>query len=302
MNYDPSMLAHCLPDYYKLLFPFKPFCKWLCYGQKPSAYFSYREFAFIFEGDVHIRYRSFNDMLEFEKELCKSSPFKLDIGAIYNHKPKDNKKFSDFRAEQRELVFDIDLTDYDEIRKCCSGANVCKKCCRWITIAMKVLDRLLKEHFGFKHRLWVFSGRRGVHCWVADAEARKLTNPGRAAVASYLSLISGQQNIVNVSEKKGFVHPVISDAYQFIMETGEVDRMVVEQGWLSGEEGLSALTEGCKDDNVINELKSIINDVMRIDSIEQQWLALRIKLDSVKRKEMMAQKGVELCKVSCIVL
>ncbi|VDM62897.1 unnamed protein product [Angiostrongylus costaricensis] len=236
--YDSSLLDQFLPQYYKRIFPFKPYVKWLCYNRKPEEYFAKREFAFILEGDVHLRYRSFDNQAEFENELCKISPHKLDIGAFYSHKPKDNKKHSDFKALERELVFDIDLTDYGSVRKCCSWvplvvtsgfvvsdfreAKVCEKCWRFISVAVQVLDKLLEgdstcapgsniQHFGFTARMWVFSGRRGVHCWVGDEKARKLTNAGRSAVAEYLSLI-----------------------------------VVLEQGWLELEAALSILKH-CED-------------------------------------------------------
>ena len=53
------------------------------------------------------------------------------------------------------------------------------------------------QKFHFKHFkccLWVFSGRRGVHCWVCDPEARSMNNEMRNAVANYINLNIGGEN------------------------------------------------------------------------------------------------------------
>ncbi|VDM20466.1 unnamed protein product, partial [Wuchereria bancrofti] len=216
--------------------------------------------------------------------------------------PKDHKKFADFHPVERELIFDIDLTDYDDIRTCCSKAKVCRKCWRWISIAVGVLNYLLQRHFGFKHCLWVFSGRRGIHCWVADAAARKLQNAGRMAVVEYLSLVTSGQKISKAASKRTFVHPMLEDVYSYLMQwslsASDVSELMLEQGWMSND-GLMSLLDGCINEEVEKEIREIIVEVKTVDCLKKRWNALRIKFDKYKRAELK-KNGIELCEVASL--
>jgi DNA primase small subunit len=221
-----------LHQYYSRLFPFDLLCSWLSYSPSnngsassnnnnnnnksllpttttpasSSLLFSRREFSMTIEpspGDeIYIRYQSFANQKELTDAILKRRPVKIDLGAIFSHPPKDHKSVpkSAFGPVQRELVFDIDLTDYDSVRACgCAGAAICHKCWEFMKMAVSVLDEGLRDDFGFRHVAWFYSGRRGVHCWVCDENARELTDAGRSAVASYFE--------VGVWDVRG--HPVL---------------------------------------------------------------------------------------------
>ena len=53
---------------------------------------------------------------------------------------------------------------------------------------MKLVKTVLEEDFGYTDLLFVFSGRRGAHCWVSDPEAQDLTNEQRTAILEYIKL------------------------------------------------------------------------------------------------------------------
>jgi hypothetical protein len=45
---------------------------------------------------------------------------------------------AEFKPVQRELVIDIDMTDYDELRTCGSGGHICSRCWPFIAVAIQV--------------------------------------------------------------------------------------------------------------------------------------------------------------------
>ncbi|KAJ3265272.1 primase, DNA, polypeptide 1 (49kDa) [Chytriomyces hyalinus] len=208
-----------LAIFYDCIFPFREFYRWLHYGGVQKNYFLHRELSFTLSNDAYLRFKSFKDGDEMKAEILKLCPIKIDIGAVYNSEPKKRATVKDgaFKPIERELVFDIDMTDYDPIRSCCSGADICRKCWDFMTVSIKIIDRALQDDFGFKHRLWVYSGRRGVHCWVCDDRARKLTAESRRAIVNYLEVVKGGEETtrkVNLSSKG--LHPSLRKANEIL--------------------------------------------------------------------------------------
>lgn len=222
-DFSPELLR----IYYDRLFPYLQYFRWLSYGNNPKSaspgvqkdYFVRREFCFVLQGDIFCRYQCFKDIDEFKAKVMSQQPIRMELGAVYSHPPSKHQTVikDAYKPVERELVFDIDMDDYDDIRTCCTGANLCMKCWTFMKAAIEILRRALKEDFGFEHILFVYSGRRGVHCWVCDAAARKLSNEQRSAVAEYMSMVTTGAGKCRAELKMNgceVMHPAITEAYK----------------------------------------------------------------------------------------
>ncbi|KAM4737655.1 DNA primase small subunit [Anableps anableps] len=283
-DYDPACLPDLLPLYYRRLFPFAQYYRWLSYGGVQKNYFQNREFSFTLKDDIYVRYQSFNSQNELEKEMQKMNPYKIDIGAVYSHRPNQHNtvKSGSFQALEKELVFDIDMTDYDDVRSCCSAADICPKCWTLMTIAIRILDRALRQDFGFQHLLWVYSGRRGVHCWVCDEAARKLSAAARSAVAEYLSLIKGGEETVKKVVLTDPIHPFIRESLR-VVEHYFPQYALKDQDILGREESVEKILALVPED-VRKELQLFQNE----RNPEKQWRHIKALAE---KKQTTAKKG-----------
>lgn len=140
--------------------------------------------------------------------------------------------------EEKELVFDIDMTDYDDVRGCdCKQQRtaMCAQCWPLMRVAAQVLEQVLKEEFGYEHIMFIYSGRRGIHCWVLDGRARTLTHEQRAAIGQYLSVtLKGGEGVPTRPELYSVLHPTLKWSYEHVLEPYFKHR--VENGLLARED------------------------------------------------------------------
>ncbi|XP_078158566.1 DNA primase POLA3 isoform X1 [Carex rostrata] len=298
------LLTDYLRIYYGKLFPYMDMFKWLSYGNDgkhpgcDSSYFGRREFSFTIKSDrdeIYLRFQSFSNASEMESTIKAKCPTKIDIGAVYTVDPAKRHAYaqSGFSPVERELIFDIDITDYDDVRYCCSGADICSDCWPLMTIAIKVIDTALREDFGFNHILWVFSGRRGVHCWVCDSRARRLSKEQRSAIADYFNVYKGGENSLKKVTFSGPLHPSLARAYTDVLKHYFEEKWISTQKLFEHEERFYKILQLIPDESVVSELagKWQGSRLEHVNSV--RWDQLKHMLQSGSKKTQGLRRCIE---------
>lgn len=239
--------------YYDRYLPFEDIYRWLNHGEEAGADFTNREFAFEHSSGAYQRYLSFKDGGELKDKVVRAVPTRFEVGAVYAVEPRETRKSGGKLGKplEKELVLDIDVTDYDDIRTCCSGTAICSKCWKFVSVAVEAVDAALREDFGVQNRVWVFSGRRGVHCWVSDKRMRALPESGRRSVVEYLKATTAA--VTSGSGVPPPLHPHLQRTLD-IAKTYFVDVVLREQDVWASAEGARALAATVPDGRLRNEL------------------------------------------------
>lgn len=195
---DQSIPKGWLEQYYKYKFPFNDIWKRFVTTDETDFEKGFRnderEFIFV-TSEIWSRYNFYSTKIAWRDFILRTCPQRIELGAIYNV-PPDKALVNSLKdvvvAKKKELVFDVDANDYQAFRTNCACGQekkVCSKCWTFIYCTALCLDYTIRNLFGFKELLFVFSGRRGLHCWISDKVARDLSNFWRKKIVDFFEAL-----------------------------------------------------------------------------------------------------------------
>ncbi|OHT07360.1 DNA primase small subunit [Tritrichomonas foetus] len=266
-----------LRSYYTKFFPFNSIREWISYGGKEPL--DQRECAFWFDEERFNRWSHINDMERILSSVTQSPPERMEIGPVYTHRLKERSSVpaGTFFAMHRELVFDIDSDDFKDIKCCCEASSICEHCWHYMHCALDCLFMALKENFGFKYILPVFSGRRGVHIWVCDEKARELQQPVREGIVKFLNLNETVRSPKFAISNCPFAEQMLKPCEKYFVKIAE------EQSIFTHEE-ISKKVREAVGDVCFNWIKEKLRDYHG-QPFENQWASIKDeKYQSSKKK------------------
>ena len=243
----------------------------------------YREIALLWKINGKPTWQRFNAYRNAEKmreDLTRRLPVGVYIGPVCVTDPTLRWVIGQkrLRAMEHKIIFDIDLTDYNDIRRCpCvrkeSGLRVCSVCWPLAACALGVLRNLLCYKFGFHEFLCTFSGSKGVHCWVLDNDAQTYEDNSRQNMALYF------QPFIDSFARTIPLHcPVLAQCYENILRPFFEQYMLGKLVDLRSQHGLNLLrvcitaNDPTNDTTLLDHLPAIPNQPMLWEYIQDLLL------------------------------
>ncbi len=159
---------------------------------------------------------------EFKNSIVSIEPMSLHMDYQLNI---DAKKVGYYHTtrERKELVFDIDLTDYRRFCDCDGKKQYCKICWLHIEGSIMILDHFLQIILQYRPEniLWVFSGGKGIHCIVNNYQAISMNEEERKNLYNMIAMPDEDSDsfVVRYIGLKNKTHPeFISSLYKHFLK------------------------------------------------------------------------------------
>lgn len=243
-------------------------------GQCSNEIFESRNFAFVLPNDkggepIMAMYKSFRTPVELQDAFREAPPLRVEIGSRgfepSSMMPVVVKKLSSrgdtdpYAMHTKELVFDVDITEWDDLRDCsCIGAKnrdlcprcgkalvfeselmethgycecgvipsqLCSRCWCFVKSSMVIMNYILTQRLGFKEVLFVFSGSKGYHCWVFDDDVKYYSEEQRAAIVNYfVPWVDKKRRVL-----KDELNPILGEVEDAFLEGLFLDTIVTNE-------------------------------------------------------------------------
>ena len=196
-------------------------------------------------------------LLQVNKTLLLDQPwFELHLGWLATVASAPLAPSIQLRFVEFELVFDIDLPDYDKrsaalpLRSgflCYCALSERKRCCQKCWLLLRLARVALEQHVlapwlgEWGTPLWVFSGGKGTHCIFGSTAARTVTLLERATLKNHLDSFASSST--DVGEKMAYWRPIMDALLHAWEEMGIKENQILarnEAARLLGRHYLSA--------------------------------------------------------------
>lgn len=205
-------------------------------GLCTNEIFESRNFVFVLPNEnggenIVQQYQAFRTPVELQDAFRERPPLRVEIGSrgfepasmmpLVVKKLSSRGDFNPYSMHTKELVFDVDITEWNDLRDCgciqtkhkelcprCGKAlsfeselmeqygycecgttpsQLCSRCWCYVKSSMVIMNYILSQRLGFREVLFVFSGSKGYHCWVFDDEVKYYSEEQRAAIVNYFT-------------------------------------------------------------------------------------------------------------------
>ncbi len=243
-----------------------------------------REFGFVSLTGKFFRNISFENPKALSDFLIDRTPIHAYIGAIFNEPPSRRTPIHMLEWKGHELVFDIDLNEYDAVRKyvCdCQGADqICTHCWQLVNLAIHIIDETLRFDFGMNEIYWLFSGRRGIHGWVLDNVGFTLNQEQRKSIIDYFSVIHGEGETARIQDRNqlmfDFRNRIEKTVLKYFLKGIRRRKDLIDLGFKSNKatEIMKQLKfqEGKLDENLARTVNFELAKINKYDEIMRRWV------------------------------